>query len=364
MKKSHKITLIAAAALALVLFLYLSRGSSDYYECAQVGYSDIVSTLTVSGKITSSQEIEVKPRIEGIVSSINVKCGDRVKKGQVLMTLEAIPDMTSLESAQAQVEIQDIALKQAELDFQRASALWESNSISRKEWEEAKNALASARELKKSAENRKLIISRGGSSSINGSRVVSPIDGVVAEVIAHEGQAVNAIGLASPGTPLCRIADNGPLLFKGDVDEVDISSISVGMSAELTLGALPSQKISATISEIEAFGHTKNGYSQFEIKANLDQIPQGVVLRSGYSANAQIAVAQVQNVLCIPEGCIKFDENLNPYVMRLTSDIKNVRHQKWEQVPVTLGINDKQNIQILSGLGENDLIQLKFAGTK
>lgn len=364
MKRTYKILLIAAIGLALVLFLYLSRGSSVYYECAQVSYSDIVSTLTVSGKITSSQEIEVKPRIEAYVSSINVKSGDRVSKGQLLMTLDAIPDMALLEDAEAQVELQDIALKQAELDFKRATTLWEAKSISKKEYEAAQNALASARELKKSAENKKLIISRGGSSTVNGSKVVSPIDGVVAEVIVHEGEMVNAIGMGSPGSPLCRIADNGPLLFKGNVDEIDIASISVGMPAELTLGALPSQKLHATISEIEAFGHTKNGYSQFEIKANLGDIPQGVVLRSGYSANAQIAVAQVSHVLSIPEGCIKFDENLNPYVLRLVSDINNVRKQEWEQVPVTLGINDKKNIQVLSGLNENDFIQLKYAGAK
>jgi len=363
MKRSLKIFLVIAAIACVALLVVLSRDPKDVFECEEVQYSDITSTLTVSGKISALNEIEVKPRIEAYVSSIHVKCGDRVSKGQVLMTLEAIPDLALLESADTEVELQKIALRQAELDFQRAATLIEGNSISQKEYEAAINNLSAAKEQMKLANNKRMIVANGGSKNNDASKVLSPVDGIVSEVIVHEGEAVNAISYASPGTPLCRIADGGPLVFKGDVDEVDIASITVGMPAVLTLGALPSQTIQATVTEIESFGHAKNGYTQFEVTASISDTPQDVVLRSGYSANADITIETANHVLSIPEGCIMFDDNLNPYVIRLVSDRKGSQ-QKFEEIPVTIGINDKQNVQILSGLAEHDMVKSKKIGAK
>jgi len=182
---------------------------------------------------------------------------------------------------------------------------------------------------------------------------------VVTEVFVNEGETVSAFGPISGGTTLCGVADDGPLVFKGNVDEIDVVSLYEGASVSLVLGALPDVYLPAVVSSISPFGQSRNGFTQFEIKAALDSIPSGIHLRSGFSANAQIRTSCVEQVLSLPEECIRFDESRTPYVFRLTSSPEDERHQKWETVYVELGISDGSMIQILSGLNENDVIRSK-----
>lgn len=348
------------AVLALAVLWIFSRNPKDVYSIAEVRYANITSTMTISGKIAPEKEVEVKPHISAYVSKILVRSGDNVKKGQRLMTLEAIPDVFALEEAEAAVELKKIALKQAQTDFERAKKLFAGRSISAKEYETAVNALDVAKTQLNLAQNQRSIIASGGSkrsSQHNESVILSPIDGVVSNIPVSEGESVAPIGIASLGTTLCKVADNGPFVFKGYVDETDISVISKGMKVSLVLGAYPDIEIPAEIVSVSSYGKLTEGFTQFEIKASMNTLPKGVELHSGFSANAKIETRSLQHVLSVPEECIRFDENRIPYVLRLTSNPNRVRNQRWEKVPVEFGISDGRIIQVISGLEENDFVQ-------
>lgn len=348
------------AIVALVILWLFSRNPKTVYSFSEVSYADIASTMTISGRIAPEKEVEIKPHISAYVSDILVRCGDTVKKGQRLMILEAIPDVFALEEADAAVKLEEIALEQAQTDFERAEKLFAGKSISTKEYEMAKNALAVAKEHLTLAHNRRSIIVSGGSTRSpkhNESVVLSPVDGVVSEIPVNEGETVSPFGLVSFGTTLCKVSDNGPFVFKGNVDEADISAIRKGMKVNLVLGAFPDTVIPAEVISISSFGRTGKGFTQFEIEASLISVPEGIELLSGFSANAKIETDRVEHTLSIPEECIRFDVNRMPYVLRLTSSPRNVRHQHWEKVPVTLGISDGRIIQVTSGLEEKNLVQ-------
>ena len=350
------IYLSAAFALVLLLILWqFSIAPRNVYSYAEAGYEDIASAITISGKITSDKEVEIKPRISAYVSKIPVKCGDEVRKGQCLAILEAIPDIFALEEANASVELENIALKQAEIDFERAEKLYAGHSISTKEYEQVENALKVAKEKLALALNRRSIVVGGSSKRSpehDESIVRSPINGVVSAIFVNEGEAVSLIG-----KPICSVADNGPLVFKGNVDETDIVSIHEGTGLTLILGAAPDKEIPAEIVSVSPYGRSEGGFTQFEIKAALTSIPDDIELRSGFSANARIVTRKVEQALSVPEECICFDKNHMPYVFRLTSSPRNKRHQRWEQVPVTIGISDGRIIQVTSGLEEHDLVR-------
>lgn len=356
MKIKTVLYLATSFSLVLIVALWLlSRIPRDVYSYATASYFDIVSTMTVSGKITPEREVEIRPRISAYVSDILVECGDKVKKGQRLVRLEAIPDVFALEEANAALELEKIALRQAQTDFERAEKLYEGNSISTKEYELAQNGLDVAEERLMLALNRRNIIVNGcskRSSEYDESIVRSPIDGVISSIQVTEGETVSPIGKV-----ICTVADNGPLVFKGNVDETDISSLKKGLDVELVLGAYPNIVIPARLVSISSFGRSDRGFTQFEIEASLISVPEGVDLHSGFSANAKIAICRAGHVLSVPEECIRLDMDRTPYVWRLTSNPANVRRQRWEKVPVTLGISDGVVIQITSGLEENNLIQ-------
>lgn len=361
MKLKSSIIISSAVVLVLLAVLWLfSRTPKTVYSYTAAGYADIVSTITVSGKLSPEKEVDIKPHIYAYVSDILVHCGDEVKKNQQLFKLEAIPDVFALEEADAAVELETIALKQAQTDFERAEILFAGNSISTKEYELAKNALDVAREHLVLATNRRSIIVNGSSkrsSQYNESVVLSPVDGIVSEIFVNQGESVSPFGPGSLGTAICRIADNGQLVFKGNVDETDISFIHKGMKVSLVLGAFPDTEVQAEIISISSFGRSYSGFTQFEIRASLNSVPQNIELRSGFSANAKIETNRAEHVLSVPEECIRFDKNSMPYVMRLTSAPGNMRRQRWESVPVTLGISNGRIIQVLSGLEENDIVQ-------
>ena len=356
MKLKTGLSLCAALAVVLLVILWLfSRNPRTVYSYSEASYADIASTVTISGKISPEVEVLVRPRISAYVSDVLVECGDKVKKGQRLIVLDAIPDIFALEEANAAVELEKIALKQAEIDFARARELFDGKAISTKEYELAGNALDVAKEHLALAQNRYSIIVNGGSKRTpehNESIVCSPIDGIVSEILANEGESVSPTGMA-----ICRIAGNGPLVFKGYVDETDMASICEGLDMNLVLGAYPDIVIPAKIVSISSFGKADGGFAQFEIEAALVSVPEGIELRSGFSANAKIVTHIEEHALSVPEECIRFDENHMPYVLRLTSAPGNVRHQRWEKIPVTLGISNGIIIQVTSGLGENDFVQ-------
>ena len=356
MKLKTGLSLIAVFSLVLLVVLWmLSRTPMDVYSYAEVNYSDISSTITISGKLSPKQEVEIRPRISAHVSDILVECGDNVKKGQRLVKLEAIPDIFALEEANAAVELERITQRQAQTDFERAQKLYSGKSISTKEYELVKNALDVANERLTLALNRCNIIVHGSSkrfSEYDESVVRSPIDGVISGILVSEGEVVSPIGKA-----VCMVADNGPLVFKGKIDETDISSFKTGLEVELVLGAYPNIVVPARVVSISSFGSADRGFTQFEIEASLTFVPEGVELHSGFTANAKIVTRTAEHVLTVPEKCIRFDENRLPYVLRLTSAPGNIRHQRWEKVLVKLGLSDGYNIQIIAGLDEKDLIQ-------
>lgn len=354
-KRSLYLSVAFALVLLVILWLF-SRPPRNVYPYVEAGYADIASTITISGRISSDREIEIMPRISAFVSKIPVKSGDIVEKGQCLAILEAIPDIYALEEANASVELERIALKQAETDFERAGNLYAVHNISTKEYEQARNALSVAEEKLAFALNRRSIVVGGSSErspEYDESVVRSPVDGVISAIFVNEGESVSRIG-----KPICTVADNGPLVFKSYVDETDIVYIRKGMELTLVPGAAPDTVIQAEIVSVSSFGRTEGGFTQFEIKAALTSIPDDIELRSGFSANARIVTRKAEQVLSVPEECIRFDKNHKPYVLRLTSSPRNRRHQRWEQVPVTLGISDGRIIQVTSGLEEHNLVRL------
>ena len=86
------------------------------------------------------------------------------------------------------------------------------------------------------------------------------------------------------GTTIATVADMGNLIFRGQIDETEVGRISEGIPVIISVGALPDVRLDATLEYISPKGVEQNGANQFEIKAAIT-LPQGVTIRSGYSAN-------------------------------------------------------------------------------
>jgi HlyD family secretion protein len=141
----------------------------------------------------------------------------------------------------------------------------------------------------------------------------------------------------------------GDMIFKGSIDESEVGRIREGLPIVLTIGALQDMKFDAVLEYVSPKGVEESGAVMFEIKAAA-KIPDSVMVRAGYSANAEIILMQRNNVLAIPEGVVEMVGD-SAFVYQLDTTITN--EQKFNRVPVTLGVSDGLNIELVDGVEPN-----------
>ena len=117
----------------------------------------------------------------------------------------------------------------------------------------------------------------------------------------------------------------------------------------ITIGALPDYSAEATLEYISPKATENNGANQFQIKAAITPSDTHTI-RAGYSANAEIVLQEVKAALSVPESALEFSAD-SIYVYRMGQP------QVFERIPITTGMSDGINIQVLSGLKEGEVVR-------
>lgn len=194
-------------------------------------------------------------------------------------------------------------------------------------------------------------VSKYNASEAN-TQVRATITGLVLDVPVKVGTSVIQANTFNDGTTIASVADMNNLIFKGNVDETEVGSLSVGMPMTITIGAIPDFSSTATIEYISPKGVETNGANTFEIKAAIQPDP-GMNLRAGYSANAKVALAKATDVLRVPESVVEFAGD-STFVYCLTDSLPS---QQFRRTPVTTGTSDGINIEVKSGIDKNALLR-------
>jgi HlyD family secretion protein len=151
------------------------------------------------------------------------------------------------------------------------------------------------------------------------------------------------------GTTVATVADMSDLIFNGLIDETEVGALVAGMPMKITIGALPDYSSEATLEYISPKATESNGANQFQIKAAI--IPCHThTIRAGYSANAEIVLQEAKGVLSVPESALEFSaDSVFVYLMG--------EPQVFERIPITTGMSDGINIQVLSGLKAGQVVR-------
>ncbi|SHI92802.1 HlyD family secretion protein [Tangfeifania diversioriginum] len=357
MKKVFKIigiVLLIGAFGGTLFFLYTkSKKKPEVYETKNPFVSDVVMKTVATGSVVPRFEIEIKPQVSGIIDELFVVPGERVKKDQVIARIKIIPDMVTLNSAETRLNRAKISFEDAKTDYERQQKLFDQDVISYEELRNAKVTYDSAREELTAAENNLELIKNGvtkkAAESTN-TLVRSTINGMVLDVPVEEGNSVIQSNTFNDGTTIATVADMSDMIFEGKVDETEVGKISEGMPIEMEIGAIEKEKFQAILEYISPKGVEENGAIQFEIKARV-QLKDNQFIRAGYSANANIVLDQKDDVLVIPEGLLKF-ENDSSFV-----EVQNGEEQQFEKRYVQTGLSDGINIEIKSGLTKDDKVK-------
>lgn len=359
MKKVLKFFLwVIVVAIVLGTFYFLYRNSQpkeEHYATVTPQVSDIRRTTVLNGKIEPRDEIEIKPQISGIISSIEVEAGDFVKEGDVIARIKVIPEASQLSSAQSRIDAAQLELNDAQLKYRRSKDLYEKKVISREEYETAELTMHKAQQELEYARDSYRIVKEGVSqfnAKESNTLVRATITGLVLDVPVKVGSSVIQANTMNDGTTVATIADMNDLIFKGNVDETEVGLLKPGMKMDITIGAVTDLKPQAVLEYISPKGTENNGANTFEIKAALT-VDDPTLLRSGYSANASIILAEAKDVLTLPESVVTFEKD-STFVYVLTD---SVPQQKFEKRAVATGLSDGINVEIKKGVDKKTTIR-------
>lgn len=335
-----------------------SQPAPVVYELVAPEQRDVVKQTIATGTLEARTQVELKPQITGVVTELRVKPGQTVKAGDLVAVIRVIPDMNQLTQAQSSVESARIALEEVEREAERTQRLFDKGVVSKEENEQAQSNLASARDRVAAAKAQVEVITRGSSAragSVNTTEVRSSMSGTVLNVPVKVGSSVSGSSSFSEGTTIATVADMKDIIFHGNIDETEVAKLSVGMDVTLIPGSMQDVKIPATLDYISPEGTLVNGAKMFELKATAT-IPEGVEIRSGYSVNASITLNEARQALTVNETCVEFEDG-KAYVYRLTSPEADLENQKWERIPVELGISDGVYVVVKSGVSTSDRLR-------
>ncbi len=337
-----------------IFYLYgKSKDKPVIYETTAAETRNIIKKTVATGSVVPRKEIEIKPKVSGIIDEIFVEPGDKIEKGNIVARISIIPNMVNLNNAETRVNQAEINLSDAERNYLRQKDLFEQGVIPRADFENYEVAYNSAKEELTAAENNLQLIKEGqtkDSGETTNTLVRSTIDGMVLDVPVEEGNSVIESNTFNDGTTIATVADMGEMVFEGKIDETEVGKIKEGMPLILSIGAIEDAKFDATLEHISPKGVEENGAIQFEIKADV-KLRTDFFIRAGYSANADIVLDRIDSVLSVSESLIQF-ENDTAFVEIETQP------QIFEKRNVKLGLSDGIFIEVKSGIKKEERIKV------
>jgi len=359
MKRYSK--LIIAIIIALIFlgtFVFLwqkSQPKETVYNEFTLSQNDVRKTTIITGKIEPRNEVYIKPQISGIITELMKEAGQYVQQGEVIAKVKVIPDMGQLSSAEARVRLSEINMKQAKIDYDREKALYDKQLVSADEFDKIKQKLHQAQEEVMAAQDALQVVRDGVSksnASASSTLIRSTISGVILDVPVKVGNSVILSNTFNDGTTIAAVANMNDLIFRGNIDETEVGQLVSGMPMKITIGALQDLKFDAALEYISPKAVESNGANQFEIKAAV-KVTDTDKLRSGYSANAEIVLAEAKQAMTIPESAIEFSgDSTFVYVVKEAGAEKT-----YERTPVVTGLSDGVNIEIKKGLSKQDKVR-------
>lgn len=303
-------------------------------KTAQVSENNTNSFLSSSGKIEAVNSASLSTRIMGYVNEVHVKVGDKIKKGQLLVSINSADLIAKRAQVNAGISEANVAFQNAKNDFNRFTELFNENSASRKELDDITTHYNMAKARLESAKQMKNEIN----AQLSYTNIKAPFSGIVTNKLVNKGN------MANPGVPLLEIETPGSFQVVTMVSEANISQIKVDSEVTVEIKSL-SKILKGKVVEVST--SSKNTGGQYLVKVSLES--KEVKILSGMYTTVQFPnIKQVKSdIVLIPIDVIVTHGQLSGvYTVSQT----NTALLRWLRLGKTFG--DK--VEVLSGLSANE----------
>ncbi len=367
MLKKSLIAFTVLAVITAIVFLSLQgkssgKGKEVYSEKAEK--MDIVSVVSASGEIQPKKQVNISSDVIGKIEVLNVKEGDSVSKGQMLLQLDKDIYQSEVDSIEAalkmsaiEVENRKLNLSRAEQTLDRNRSLFEKHLISQDylddielNFEAAKIAVRGAEESVCQAE----AALRKAGKSLRNTILTSPLDGIVTSLNAEEGETVMTGTMNNPGTVIMTISDMGEVNAELEVDESDVVKLGLNQEAVIIVDAIEDQKYSGKVTEIgSSASMSKEGVPVFDVEITIDN-PDGRLL-PGMSTDGKIETGSSVDIIAVPIQAVVTKDRKDSSG-ETGNAVFLLKNNQAELVFVETGLSNETHIEVTSGISEGDRV--------
>jgi len=389
MKNNKILKILLPIVVVLIIFAVIGKKAGWFGKALTLKVAvenaekrTIVETITANGKIQPEKEVKISPDVSGEIVELTVKEGYHVEKGQLLLRIKpdnyisqkdrSLAEISSAQARRAQAEAQYV---QAELSFQRSKQLYDQQTISKSDFEQAQATYTVA---KATVDAAKFAITSAEASlkdaneNLTKTSIYAPMTGTVSMLLVELGERVAGTNLMA-GTELMRVADLSRMEAQVQVNENDIPRVKLGDTALIEVDAYLDQKFKGIVTEIansaKTTGVSADQVTNFDVKILvLPESYQKLVdagdknpFRPGMSATVDIRTQSKSDILAVPIQSVTTRTDTTK--VGGTSSVKDIRtlvfitDGKFALAKdVKTGIQDNSYIEILSGVALNDRV--------
>ena len=408
-KTAIKWGVAAIVVLLLGIFAYQQlkpKAAEPNYLTAKAKIGDIENNVMASGKVKALNTVEVGAQVSGEVKKLYVDIGDQVQQGDLIAQIDQVTQRNALDNQQATLEqsaaalqsaqadvlskranlksaYADLAsrqseLKQAQSDFARLKSLVEINAISQQEYDTQATAVQTA---KAAVDNARAAIDTAKAAIVTANADISsqqaelrksqtnvntaqqdlgyttiraPMSGTVVSITTEQGSTVNANQTAPT---IVTLADLSTVRINAQISEADVINVQAGMPVYFNIIGNPEQKFDATLKAIEPapeqISETSSTDTAIYYIGYLEVPNPERRFRIDMTAQVYVVIDQAKDALLIPSTALKNSKTDTSGKTTATVRVLQTDGTIKEQ-PVTVGINNRVNAQILSGLKAGD----------
>ena len=389
MKNNKILKILLPIVIVLIIFAVIGKKAGWFGKAMTIKVAvenaekrTIVEAITANGKIQPEKEVKISPDVSGEIVELTVKEGDNVEKGQLLLRIK--PDnyisqrdrsLAEISSAQARRAQADAQATQAELSYKRNKQLYEQQTISKSDFEQAEATYTVA---KATVDAAKFAITSAEASlkdaneNLTKTSLYAPMTGTVSMLLVELGERVAGTNLMA-GTELMRVADLSRMEAQVQVNENDIPRVKLGDTALIEVDAYLDQKFKGIVTEIansaKTTGVSADQVTNFDVKilvlpesykklvAAGDKNP----FRPGMSATVDIRTQSKPDILTVPiQSVTTRTDTLKTGGKQNSKDIRTlvfVTDGKYALAKdVKTGIQDNSYIEIISGIAAGEKV--------
>ena len=343
-----------------------------FYALKEAASQQLELTVEASGTVEAISSIEIKSKASGQILFLGAEVGDLVEKGSILGQIDQRTPKNILDQAMSDLEASKVRLDNAKSQYDRGKELHANASISDKDFEDIQEGFAQA----KSTLVRTEVSYENAKIALDDTIVRSPVQGTIISRPVEVGQVISSpTSAVGGGTILMTMADLSKVRVRALVDEIDVGKVSIGQVVSIKVAAYRDREFFGVVSKIEPQAKIEQNVTTFPVLIDIDNDENLLLL--GMNTDVVIEVLNKEVSLSTPTMSLRTrkdiysaagilniskntvdsflveiqeGENFNKFIV--IKDSKDGPQLTW----VKIGVSDLSNVEILSGLKEDDSI--------